>query len=74
MDSGYVEFKCHGCGKFASTDTYKKPNEPENFGVMCDNCNSTEWSGNIQDVDHQEEDTNMECSGCKGKQFEFTPQ
>lgn len=71
MDSGYVEFKCHGCGKFASTDTYKTPNEPENFEVTCDKCGSKEWTENIQDVDEQEEDSNMECKGCHLKQFNF---
>lgn len=69
MDSGFVEFKCHGCGKFASTDSYKKPNEPQNFEVSCDSCGSKEWSPNIQDVDCEEEPTNMECDKCHKKQF-----
>lgn len=69
MDSGFVEFKCHGCGKFASTDTYKKPNEPENFQVTCTACGSNRWTHNIQDVDGEEEATNMECESCHKKQF-----
>lgn len=73
MDSGFIEFKCHGCGKFASTDTYKKPNEPENFTVSCNKCGSLEWESNIQDVDreYQEEETNIECKNCHAKTFEL---
>jgi len=68
MDSGFIEFKCHGCGKFASTDTYKKPNEPEDFEVTCDQCGSKEWDANIQDVDEeQKERTNIECKKCHVK-------
>lgn len=69
LDDGYVEFKCHGCGKFASTDTYKKPNEPENFLVTCNKCGCTEWSENIQDVDCDEEKTNIECTKCGAKSY-----
>jgi len=73
MDSGFIEFKCHGCGKFASTDTYKKPNNPENFEVECKKCGSHEWSAMVQDVDRedQEEDTHIECKNCKSKTFEL---
>lgn len=70
LDDGFVEFKCHGCGKFASTDEYKKPNEPENFEVSCDNCGGLEWSENIQDVDEDSEETNMECKSCHKKQYQ----
>jgi hypothetical protein len=71
MDDGFIEFKCHGCGKFASTDTYKKPNEPENFEVICLKCNSKEWEENIQDVDEEAEETNIECKNCHAKTFEL---
>lgn len=73
MDSGYVEFKCHGCGKFASTDSYKKPNEPENFEVTCLQCGSTEWEENIQDVDCEEPPTYIECKKCHVKSESITP-
>lgn len=69
LDDGAVEFKCKGCGKFASTDTYKKPNEPENFSVSCDECGSDKWSQNIQDVDEDSEQSNMECEKCHKKQY-----
>ena len=70
LDSGFIEFKCHGCGKFASTDTYKKPNEPKNFHVTCKKCGSTEWEHNIANVDYDEgEETNIECKKCKALSF-----
>ena len=72
MDSGYVEFKCHGCGKFASTDTFKKPNEPENFEVICLRCGSENWTDNIQDVDGDDEATNIECKECHAKTYELS--
>ena len=71
MDSGAVEFKCHGCGKFASTDTYKKPNEPDNFKVECLKCGSEKWEENIQDVDGEDDETNIECKGCHAKTYEL---
>lgn len=71
MDSGYVEFKCHGCGKFASTDKYKKPNNPENFQVICNKCGCDEWTANIQDVDCNHEETNIECEKCHAKTYEL---
>ena len=64
MDSGFVSFKCHGCGKFATTDEYAKPNEPENFEVECKMCGSNEWSEHIQDVDGEEEPTHISCNNC----------
>lgn len=67
MDSGAIEFKCHGCGKFASTDEYKKPNEPENFEVICNQCGSKDWGYDIQDVDQEEEPTNIHCKKCNVK-------
>lgn len=72
LDSGYIEFKCHGCGKFASTDTYKEPNEPKNFEVTCCKCGSNEWSANIQDVDAcQEKETHISCDKCNAETYEF---
>ena len=38
METGFVSFKCHGCGKFGSTDTFAKPNELSNFNVRCLKC------------------------------------
>lgn len=71
MDNGYVEFKCHGCGKFTSTDTYKEPNSPENFEVTCNKCGSKEWNENIQDVDCIDNKTNIECKNCHAKTYEL---
>lgn len=71
MDSGSVEFKCHGCGKFASTDKDKKPNEPENFMVECLKCGSIEWEENIQDVDGYKEETNIECKKCNSQTYDL---
>jgi Zn finger protein HypA/HybF involved in hydrogenase expression len=74
MEYGNIEFKCHGCGKFASTDTCKKPNNPENFEVTCNKCDSHEWTPMIQDVDgdYQEEATHIQCNNCKSKTFELS--
>lgn len=71
MDDGCIEFKCHGCGKFASTDTFKKPNEPDNFRITCNKCGSEEWEGNIQDVDETSEETHIRCKNCGAKTFEL---
>ena len=69
LDSGFVELKCHGCGKFGSTDTYKDEgnNQLNNFEVKCNLCGTTKWSPNIQDVDGEEEPTNIECDYCHAK-------
>lgn len=71
LDSGFVEFKCHGCGKFASTDECKTPNEPLNFKVTCLKCGSNSWEETIQDVDQEEEATNIKCKDCGAKTYEF---
>jgi len=71
MEDGYIEFKCHGCGKFASTDKYKTPNEPDNFEVMCNKCGCKEWIAYIQDVDEELEETHIECKKCGAKTFEL---
>jgi len=74
MDSGFVEFKCHGCGKFASSDCEKEKfnsNQPENFRVTCLKCGSNNWTENHQDVDCEEESTNIECGNIKCKAQTF---
>jgi len=73
MDSGAVEFKCHGCGKFASTDDYKKPNEPKNFEVTCPFCNSHNWDYHIQDVDGESRPSSIDCKDCGYQQTDDTP-
>lgn len=70
LDSGFIEFKCHGCGKFGSSNRYMNQpnNQLDNFEVTCMLCGSTEWEANIQDVDEdQEEQTNIECENCNAK-------
>lgn len=74
LDSGYIEFKCHGCGKFASTDESKKPNKPENFEVICLICGSENCTYDIQDVDGDDEATNIECIECHTKTYELWKQ
>lgn len=74
LDDGEIEFKCHGCGKFATTDYFQKEegnNQPENFEVKCLNCGSTDWDSNIQDVDEELEETHISCSECGAKTFEL---
>lgn len=73
LDIGFVEFKCHGCGKFGSTDSYKdKPNNQlSNFEVTCKKCGSNKWEENIQDCDGEEEETNIECKDCHSKTYQF---
>ena len=70
LDNGAIEFKCHGCGKFASTDDNKKPNEPANFSVTCPYCGETGWKYHLQDVDESCEPSNIECESCGYKQYE----
>lgn len=67
MDGGFIEFKCHGCGKFASTGGHKKPNEPDNFEVTCNMCGSHKWDYHIQDVEGAEEETHISCFNCDVK-------
>lgn len=74
MDSGNIEFKCHGCGKFSTTDCFEKDtpsNQPDNFEVECLKCGSKDWEENIQDVDGELEETNIECKKCGVKTFEL---
>lgn len=68
IDSGKVAFKCHGCGKYGSSDEYDKPNELDNFTIRCLQCDTfDEVEYNIQDVDGEEEETNMTCKKCGNK-------
>ncbi len=74
MESGKVAFKCHGCGKFGSTDEYDKPNELSNFEVvclMCDNYNQKDnnWAFIIGDVDGETQKTHIECKTCGQRLF-----
>lgn len=62
MSDGYISFKCHGCGKFATTESDVSPNEPDNFEVTCV-CGSHEWEENIGDVDGFIK-TSIECKKC----------
>jgi hypothetical protein len=64
MDFGQIEFKCHGCGKFATTDEDAEPNEPENFEVKCKKCGSTDWDYEIQDVECCDAPTHIFCKNC----------
>lgn len=69
MDSGKIAFKCHGCGKYGSTDKYDNPNELSNFKVICLNCSEynqkdENWDYNIGDVDGESERTYIQCKSC----------
>lgn len=62
LDSGYIEFKCHSCGAFGSTDSTKdKPNNKlALFEVKCTSCGSSKWDYIIGDVDGEQK-THIEC-------------
>ena len=70
MDSGFISFKCHECGKFGSTDSFAKPNELSNFNVRCLKCDEhNNWDYWIANVDHSDdENTYIECKKCGNKQ------
>ena len=38
MKNGYFSLKCHGCGKFGTTNKSVLPNELYNFDVVCLEC------------------------------------
>lgn len=65
MDDGQFELKCVSCGKFGSTDEYKKEpaNEMKNFIVMCHNCRSAEWDFSAGNVDGYC-DSEVTCKKC----------
>lgn len=65
LEDGFVEFKCHGCGKFGSTDKWKVPNELDNFEVTCNMCSSVEWEEHIQHIQDEEGDTEPTHIRCK---------
>jgi ribosomal protein S27E len=68
MDSGFIEFKCTGCGKFSSTDWNKKndpANQPANFEITCNQCGHTHWTAHVQDVDHDDPATHITCDKCQ---------
>lgn len=69
MDSGKIAFKCHGCGKYGSTDEFEKPNELDNFEVICLNCpdyrqKDKNWDYSVGDVDGYEPQTHIDCKTC----------
>lgn len=70
MSDGFIEFKCHGCGKFGSTDEFKDPNELDNFEVTCKNCHSHEWGYEIKDVDGENPPTRIICKGCGATSYQ----
>ena len=71
MVDGELEIKCHGCGKFGTTDNYKKPNELNNFEIQCAGCGSHDYSYYPQDADKDGETSHIECKKCKAKTFEL---
>lgn len=69
MDSGKIAFKCHGCGKYGSTDEYDQPNEMSNFEVICLECSEYRVKPNnfdygIGDVDGDDVKTHITCKEC----------
>jgi len=74
MEDGAISFKCHGCGKFGSTNVWKHGhnNQLQNFLVKCLGCGSEKWSSFIQDVDCDGEKTHMSCDECGAKTYELT--
>lgn len=71
MENGELEIKCHGCGKFASTDTFKEPNEMTNFKINCASCGSLDWEYYPQDVDCDREESHIQCKKCGATSFEL---
>jgi len=70
LDSGFIEFKCHGCGKFASTDEDKLPNEIDNFEIVCKKCGSREWESYIALVEDTSR-THIVCKKCGVKTYKL---
>ncbi len=73
LDSGFIEFKCHGCGKFGSTDPYKdkENNQLNNFEVRCNVCYSKEWDSEIGDVDGESDKSHIQCKNCGHRTYEI---
>jgi hypothetical protein len=65
-DRGQFELKCVSCGKFGSSDEYKKEpsNEMKNFTVMCHGCRGIEWEFSAGNVDG-DVDSEVNCKNCK---------
>lgn len=75
MDCGFISFKCHGCGKFGTTDDYAKPNELSNFNIRCLKCDEeNNWDYEIQDVDGEDDETHISCKKCGNNTIQETKQ
>ncbi len=66
LESSKIEFKCKDCGKFGSSDKYKKPNEFDNFIVQCYCGEENNYYINDTLEDNVEE-CHIECKKCGRK-------
>jgi len=70
LTDGCFEIKCHTCGKFMSTDLFKKPNDKDNFTLKCIYCGGLdEWTYFAKDIDEYCDNNNITCNCCDRQWF-----
>ena len=63
LDDSKIEFKCKDCGRFASSDEYKEPNDFKNFIVQC-RCGSEDSYSIYDTLDDEVDEVHIRCSKC----------
>ena len=63
LEDSRLEFKCGDCGKFGSSDRYKKPNEFENFIVQC-YCSAEDEYTLLDTLDDDVKEVQIKCDKC----------
>lgn len=69
LESANLEFKCGDCGKFGSSDEYKKPNEFDSFIVQCYCGAENEYT--LHDTLYEEvKEVHISCNKCNRNSLE----
>ena len=63
LEDSKIEFKCKDCGKFGSSDDYKKPNNFDNFIVQC-KCGEENNYTIVDTLNEDVEEVHIKCNKC----------
>ena len=63
LDVAKIEFKCKDCGKFGSSEEFKKPNDFDNFILQC-RCGAENDYEIIDTLDDDVEKVHIKCNKC----------
>lgn len=67
LESSKIEFKCKDCGKFGSSDEYKKPNNYKDFKVQC-YCGAENDFSLRDTLESDVKEVHIECNKCHRKE------